>query len=760
MPHDAIARRSLWARVRDHIWYWVQWLLRLPLRLVRRPLNWLRELWTGKFTVRTIVTRLLWAVAAVVALLFLVTIGLIFYPNTQIVSRPKPDQIVYLDQGWGPDANSPDRQSYYFTPQGTTLKGLRYDWFVKLERPWGRQLFSDPEHMRSYGFWLDAEASEKNPDHLPVGFAKHFDPELDDYVLDISCAACHTGQLTVRKNGQLVAVRVDGGAAMHAFTAMNIGHFGPTLLGAMASTYVNPLKFGRFADRVLGRTHDPDARSRLRSNLRAVLKAFVRQAYVDKSRHLYPVEEGFGRTDAVGRISNTVFGENLDEANYRVADAPVSFPPVWEIWKFDWVQYTGSVRQPMARNLGETMGVGARFKLTDEYGRPLPPDGRFHTTTRFFDLEKLENTIWKLKPPEWPEDVLGKVDWCKASRGRDLFEQSCQHCHGVNVADRYQTRWNSPLKVCKQYSEDDKGNIACEWRDNPDPEWITHLLPVEDIGTDPAAARNFNDVRVDLSRSRLTKAELERTFAAAMGTDLRRELAYYRDKSADARRQGKTAEAQALDEKRAKREVAGPQEIRAFLANADTSSVTIGAGLSFYGYLMRELFYRTANLSPQRQAELNGWNTLDLPQVVMVYKARPLAGIWATAPFLHNGSVPTLYHMLVPATERPKEFYVGSHEFDPARVGYRYSDRQEGAFRYDTTIPGNLNFGHEFRAGYVGWKPGDQPGYGVIGPQLSEDDRWALVEYLKVHRDEEDSTLKHSEKNSQACRLPGMKGGK
>ena len=78
------------------------------------------------------------------------------------------------------------------------------------------------------------------------------------------------------------------------------------------------------------------------------------------------------------------------------------------------------------------------------------------------------------------------------------------------------------------------------------------------------------------------------------------------------------------------------------------------------------LYYSLRRYSAEDQARLNGFGTLDLPQVKAVYKARPLAGMWATAPFLHNGSVPNLYYMLVPAAERPKKFFVGHREFDPA----------------------------------------------------------------------------------------------
>ena len=109
-----------------------------------------------------------------------------------------------------------------------------------------------------------------------------------------------------------------------------------------------------------------------------------------------------------------------------------------------------------------------------------------------------------------------------------------------------------------------------------------------------------------------------------------------------------------------------------------------------------------------------------------VYPARPLEGIWATAPYLHNGSVPTLYHLLLPARQRPVQFEVGQQDFDPVYVGFeirpdrirRHPRRQ--TYVLDTKISGNLNIGHE----------GDD-----YGTNLSDEQRFDLIEYLKIHQD-------------------------
>ena len=109
-------------------------------------------------------------------------------------------------------------------------------------------------------------------------------------------------------------------------------------------------------------------------------------------------------------------------------------------------------------------------------------------------------------------------------------------------------------------------------------------------------------------------------------------------------------------------------------------------------------------------------------QAKAVYKSRPLDGIWATAPFLHNGSVPNLYALLSPREERPSKFCLGSRLYDPVKVGYS-TDCISGSFELDTSLPGNLNRGHEFK---------DAPeGNGVIGRALSPDERMDLIEFLK-----------------------------
>jgi hypothetical protein len=102
------------------------------------------------------------------------------------------------------------------------------------------------------------------------------------------------------------------------------------------------------------------------------------------------------------------------------------------------------------------------------------------------------------------------------------------------------------------------------------------------------------------------------------------------------------------------------------------------------------------------------------------YASMPLDGIWARAPYLHNGSVPTLADLLEPPEKRPVVFYRGDDVYDTEKVGFRTGLPADGGrrfFRYDTKLRGNGNAGHT------------GPPYGTELPPEQKKD---LLEYLKT----------------------------
>ncbi|MBZ5532950.1 MAG: hypothetical protein LAO20_16090 [Acidobacteriia bacterium] len=760
----------LWAKIRAlgmFLWKILKWLAGLIYRMV------------------TAVSRRVWiTVGITLAVIFVLLVGgfiaAVSYVDRQIAPAAKIDEVRYLGQGWGTEPNSPQRQTYYHTPQGAYVQDLRYDWMVHLERPWSEARFADEKFMRAYGFIVDQADLPNNPGHLPVGFATRYDASYGEMMLDLTCAACHTGELQYVKDGVRYGVRVDGGSGGADLKGMHPGHFAMDLAVSLAATYVNPFKFSRFAENVLGKHNNSRARATLRHNLGKVLKKAFAQAMVERRLHVYPVEEGYGRTDGLGRILNTAFAVNLSEKNYRVANAPVSYPPVWDIYKFDWVQYTGSVRQPMARNLGEAMGVGARYYLVDPYGRPLPDSERYEASTMLPNLDSIERSLRKLTPPCWPEDIFGPINKPLAEEGSKLFATHCVKCHGPYLAKDYQTEADAPLKLYQFESDappdwvqraaaatgqgktmqisigrsDPLKQPSVTERivpgttkdapppklETPIPHWIITMINIQDVGTDATSALNFVRYRLDLTETGLTAEQVRNALTRYAVRDYHRQVAYNDALSKDST----VAEVQRQAAKTLHDHLVSEGEdgyLREQLGGVQLSSVSLGVALNYLITLVRDQAYQDMGMHDDRAHDnvrhvWDGFGQLDLPQVFPQYKARPLAGIWATPPFLHNGSVPSLYQMLVPAYERSKKFYRKTTLFDPYAVGL-YSDASEkGAFLFDTSITGSSNSGHEFRAGYRPWKEGDPPSYGVIGPELTEHERWALVEYLKVHRDD------------------------
>jgi hypothetical protein len=105
------------------------------------------------------------------------------------------------------------------------------------------------------------------------------------------------------------------------------------------------------------------------------------------------------------------------------------------------------------------------------------------------------------------------------------------------------------------------------------------------------------------------------------------------------------------------------------------------------------------------------------------YANQPLDGIWARAPYLHNGSVPSLWDLLTPAEERNNgedSFYVGHGVYDIENVGFRTDVAEvdgRKSFLYVITQIGNSNKGHTGEA---------------YGTELPDADKRALLEYLKT----------------------------
>ena len=563
---------------------------------------------------------------------------------------PAPKQTVWLNQNVGKER----LDWFYHADQGTRTLGIPYEWFAALEQPEvslrilptigvaATGAFGDPDYLNRYGFIADTLAPDSKA--LPIGFARggpmlqdNGEPWLNPQTRDamtgigLTCAACHTGRFTYKGT----AVIVDGGPALTDLTKLKQG-IGASLL----MTRYLPSRLNRFAYRILGSDATSEAKAALASQLDEVLKQYKETAALeDKVGGTY---EGFGRLDALNRIGNQVFALDLNDTdNYAAHSAPVHYPRIWDAPWFTWVQYNGSIMQPMVRNAGEALGVSAELNLTEA------KRGLFSSSVQVKTLEDIEKMLagekvfGGLNSPKWPEHILPPIDQKLAATGAALYKELCQGCH-------------LPPTTTKEFLEDKR------WL--PPDAAGQRLLDVEivdlkHVGTDPAQAEGMRNRRVAAPASLGLGND---QFGPALG---------------------------ALVEK-------------AVDAWFDAQNPPLSEG-------------------ERQRIDGNRPNRLQTP---LGYKVRPLNGVWATPPYLHNGAVPTIDALLSPVSERPPNFTLGNREYDPVKLGYR-TDALKNGFVFDTTLPGNSNRGHEFS---------DDTREGVIGRKLAPDERKALLEYIKT----------------------------
>lgn len=560
---------------------------------------------------RNLIPKLAFALVA----LLLVGGGILLY---RLYYPPLPPHIRIsamgeLNNGVWTDA---ERQHYYHLSQGSQI--MPYDWFVALEQPGlvPKRPFIDPDYTAQFRFVPDPNPIN-NPDRLPIGFAKDDpDPITGIQNVGLTCAGCHTAQMTYEGTG----FRIDGAPGM-----VNFNEFLRQLGLTIIDTRLNPLKFERFARKVLGDQYNSVTAKELKSELTVfadrIKKGIDDQKNADRASGLKPVEPGFGRIDALGSGGNRLYGP-LDVKNLRTLNAPVKALPLWYIAKYNYVQTNGSIRQPMARNMIEALAVNSSLVF------PEPEQDRYKSSLRLRNMHLLEEFASRFTAPVWPGNILGKINEEAVIRGEPLYKQHCASCHDPKMENRPDPKDSVAVKYDQRFL-------------------VLRLFPLSEIKTDPLDATNFADRRLDAS-------------AIGMGSD-----------------------------------VDGGTIIALVLNSAQKRQ------------------YNTDPKTPlEEQEKLNGYRDNRL-RACKAYPARPLAGVWANSPYLHNGSVPNLYQLLLPAAQRVKHFYTGDLEFDPVNVGF-VSDGRRGGWSFDTTIPGNWNVGHEY------------------GTLLSREQRMDLIEYLKA----------------------------
>lgn len=598
-------------------------------------------------------------------------------------------EAITVDQGWS-DA---DRSFFYFAPQGSPI--LPLDYFLSLEQPGNTEPFLDRGYLSDFGmiFWDDPVA---NPQSLPVGLTVDTGRLGNEPQLGMNCSACHVTQIRV---GDDVAL-VDGGVSHFDFW-----RFMSALDAALVETTEDEARLQRFVEQLAAREHlvtNPD-------QIQARLGQIISEREQWHARNHTEIEPGPGRVDALNVILNQVTAGMLGRPeNARMPDAPVSYPALWDAPYLEVVQYNGVVPNAGAgaigRNVGQVLGVFGQVDLAEG---TLPPG--YNSSVNVTHLIALEERLETLTSPSWNDFVakgtLPPLDESLVKAGQDIYQSECATCHAI--IDR-----------------EDRGDLASI---------PIQTFDLKTIGTDPSAALGFAAREVitgpvegrpigvvtgsDFCEVTHGNAVLAHVVAGVMlnhigddrkaifqaaettissgiyqrlvgiGNSVRKALGFSsEDETAppDYQKIIDTMVAEGLSE----------NEIAARLAQSSDSSAAL------FDELVRDHF----------QYHGSDRACMEVLQTAQ-YRARPLNGIWATGPFLHNGSVPTLADLLRPASERPAQFIVNNGIFDPVRVGF--VSEVDGGFVLDTSLPGNTNKGHEY------------------GVDLSEAEHRALLEYLK-----------------------------
>jgi hypothetical protein len=564
------------------------------------------------------------------------------------------DLPIFVDQG--PAWTAASRADFYSRDQGSRMIPLA--WLQALKQPNGQPFLADS--LARYGYL----PNPANSNGLPVGFTAS--GPAGSRQAGMTCAACHTRQITAEGK----TYRIDGGPGIVDFQS-----FLADLDSAVGQVLASDAAFQPFAAAVLS-SATPDAGDV--SDLREDVNAWYQRYHTLMSRALPTPPWGPARLDAVGMIFNRLTGLDLGPPptflipdNIKRADAPVRYPFLWNAPIQDKTQWpgfadNGSDILGLARNVGEVYGVFGVFQPEQELIFFI--DYLNNNSANFDGLAKLEDLLKQIGPPKWP----WLVDTNLAAQGKTIFERTtaqggCVECHGIKP-----------------------GTVRF-------PNVQTWATPVQDVGTD---TREY-----DIMAWTAKTGVLEGAFIPFVTEPLQET-----DKAIN------------------------------ILATSVLGSIAqhylVGAGApAAAGRIAQRASRLGAPSSPPRPArlppalrDLEGAFDVRKPGEPAAataaaapprgaYESRVMQGIWAAAPYLHNGSVPTLAELLKPAAERVKAFKIGS-AYDIVNIGLAVEQTQ---FNYTLTTTdcsdrnsGNSRCGHEF------------------GTQLSPQEKKALLEYLKT----------------------------
>lgn len=368
----------------------------------------------------------------------------------------KPKSVQFAEQGWSED----ERDYWQHLNAGQEFAPL--SWLKALQVPGTNSTFVDPTYLRSLGF-LDKPVTKNNPEGLPIGFSLKPADNNGRVMVGLNCASCHTGQINFKGN----ALRIDGASA-----GFNIYQFFIDYGIALGKTLQDSVAWRKFATKVIEQETSNEVE--LRKQVQDMIRTAQWEAEAYSKIKTPSVNAGHGRMDPFNRIGNEVFGLGLrDQSNYYASDAPVGVPYLWDIARLNWVHYNASFNHRVSRNILQVLGNGGKTYFLDENGNVKKGNEKWESNFNIERLLETEKGYASLKAPQWPNELLGKVDMEKAKKGRELFMTNCASCH-------------APRPI--------NGSNSAK------PDWAVVTLPYSVIGTDSSEAAGFVNRRYDASK--------------------------------------------------------------------------------------------------------------------------------------------------------------------------------------------------------------------------------------------------------------------
>jgi hypothetical protein len=292
---------------------------------------------------------------------------------------------------------------------------MPFSWAQALEQRDNDRPFLAPDHMASFRFL----ALPESPDHLPVGFARD---RQNDEALSLTRLRWFAAKAIRRLAGAQLRglphrrdeLQGHGRTDRRRTEPRRFPGFIEAVDGSLAATSADPAKWGRFAAKVLAGRDTPANRDMLKADLASCWPGRSRMRGLNAT----PLRYGYGRLDAFGHIFNKV----SQLAVYRMAapaprptpnpaDAPVSYPFLWDIYRQSKLQWNGVVDSQkdqarrrisrigaLGRNTGEVIGVFGDVVL-----KPPPDMHGFPSSVQADNLDRLETVLRSLEAPKWPD---------------------------------------------------------------------------------------------------------------------------------------------------------------------------------------------------------------------------------------------------------------------------------------------------------------------------------------------------------------------